>query len=858
MSKRGIRSRRPGMLCPSGGGMSHLCAAALHFCRDSLGAQGRWGLMLAVLAVGFWPVGALSQASLPPSETLRLAGLDQPVEILGDRWGIAHIYAQTEHDLFFAQGWSAARGRLFQLETWRRQASGTVAEILGERELQRDIGARLFRFRGELEQELRHYHPRGVEIVQAFVDGINAYVAEALENPGLLSVEFRMLGIQPGFWTPEVVISRHQGLLANIGAELRYGRAVAVAGSEAVRELAGFQPPNPDMALDRAIRRDHLLEADILGLYNAFRGSIRFQPEDVLPEYRGEATDWFPDGGPDPAEGAPDPGSTLAWDPALDMGSNNWVVAGRRSESGFPLMANDPHRVQAAPSLRYWVHLVAPGWDVIGGGEPVLPGVSIGHNQHGAWGLTVFSTDSEDLYVYELHPRDPDLYRYREGWERMTTITDTIPVKGRGPEIVQHRFTRHGPVVLRDPEERIAYAVRAAWLEVGGAPYLASLRMDQARSWEEFREACTFSNIPGENMVWADREGTIGWQAVGIAPIRRSWSGLVPVPGDGRYEWDGYLPIQAKPNLVNPREGYFATANNYLIPPGYPFREAVGFEWSDPYRWLRAVEVLGSGRRFNLMDMMLLQTDELSIPARTLVPLLADLVIEDGAVEGARRRLLNWNHLMNRESIGAGIYAAWERHLRGNLYALKVPEALQPYIRFVSMRKQVEWLLMPDGAFGPDPLGGRDALLEKSLTQAVEELTERFGVGPEGWTYGQEGYKHIRLRHPLSDAVNQEWRDRLEVGPAPRGGYGFTLNQTGMGDNQTSGASFRIIVDTGDWDRTVGMNNPGQGGHPDHPHYADLFELWARDRFHPVFYSRGKVETVTAELLRLEPVSKDE
>lgn len=795
------------------------------------------GVSLSALAE---PGGA--QMVSVESETLRVEGLQRPVEILTDRWGLSHIYAETEHDLFFAQGWNAARDRLFQFEVWRRQATGTVAEILGGRELDRDIGARLFRFRGDVEKELRHYHPRGVEIIHAFVDGINAYVAHALTNPELLSVEFRMLGIEPGFWTPEVVISRHQGLLANIGNELRYGRAVAASSPELVKSFATFRPANPDLTLDPAIDGNHLLDHDILHLYNAFRGRVRFQPEDVGPEYRGRGD-----------EAGLASGVSSGADPQLDRGSNNWVVSGRLSESGRPLMANDPHRTQAAPSLRYWVHLVGPGWNVIGGGEPVLPGVSIGHNEYGAWGLTVFQTDSEDLYVYELNPSDPDLYRYRDAWERMTVIQDTVPVEGRAPEIVEHRYTRHGPVVFRDEARGIAYAVRAAWMEVGGSPYLASLRMDQARSWEEFREACTFSNIPGENMVWAGRDGTIGWQAVGIAPIRRGWSGLVPVPGDGRYEWDGYLPILAKPHKVDPPEGYLATANNHLVPWDYPYPEGVGFEWSDPYRWLRAVEVLGNGRRFNLMDMMALQTDELSIPARTLVPLLEELESDVPRVEDARHRLLEWDFVLDKRSVEAGVYVAWERQLGAALRELMIPSDLESHLRSVSLSRQIGWLLAPPGEFGIDPVAGRDAILITALEAAVDGLVESFGSDPSGWVYGQERYKHILLRHPLSAAVNEEWQSRLNVGPAPRGGYGYTLNATGNSDNQTSGASFRIIVDTGDWDRSLGMNNPGQGGHPDHPHYADLFDLWAQDRFHPVFYSREKVEAVTGKRTSLVP-----
>jgi penicillin amidase len=798
------------------------------------------------------------------SETLDVQGLNHPVEILKDRWGISHIYAETEYDLFFGQGWNAARDRLFQLEIWRRQATGTVAEILGERELDRDRGARLFRFRGDLEQELRHYHPRGVEIVGAFVDGINAYVRAALEDPSLLSVEFDMLGIRPGLWTPEVVISRHQGLLGNITGEVRTGKAVAALGAETVRSFSVFEPHEPILELDAAVDREHLLETDVLRLYNAFRSSIDFRPEHVTPGYRRAGSDG--DGRQASAsfeetvlDAAGAEVGSLArvqgpqWDPTRDLGSNNWVVSGALTESGYPFMANDPHRSQSAPSLRYWVHLVGPGWDVIGGGEPVLPGVSIGHNQYGAWGLTVFRTDGEDLYTYRLHPDDPDLYRYRGGWEAMTVVLDTIPVRGRDPEVVELRYTRHGPVVHQDSAAAIAYAVRAAWLEPGGAPYLASLRMDQAASWEEFREACTWSNIPGENMVWAGRDGTIGWQSVGIAPIRPNFSGLVPVPGDGRYEWGGYLPIEAKPNRVDPPEGFIATANNNLTSPDYPFLDAIGYEWSDPWRWMRAAEVLGSGRRFTLMDMMLLQTDELSIPARTLVPLLEPLAPSGRGAQEARRRLLGWDFVLDRTSVEAGIYVAWERRLAANLYEALVPPDARAHIRSIPMRLQVEWLLRPDGRLGADPIGARDTLLLESLDEALGWLTEQFGPESEDWVFGQEGYKHALIRHPLARAVNEDWRERLNVGPAARGGYGYTLNANGMGNNQTSGASFRIIVDTSDWDRTVGMNNPGQGGDPEGPHYRDLFDLWSADRFHPVFYTRSRVEGVTGERLLLTP-----
>ena len=803
---------------------------------------------VVLLAVGVAEAAAQEGRSAQEQQVVAVPGLQAPVEIVRDRWGINHIYAQTEYDLFFAQGYAAARDRLFQFEVWRAQATGTAAEMLGPSEIERDVGFRLFKYRGDMTQEMNHYHDRGSEIIPAYVDGVNAWIARTEADPSLLPVEFGLLGIRPKRWTPEVVISRHQGLLGNIGAELNYGRAVAAAGSDAVKRVANFHPGDPEIDLDPAIDGS-LLEADILRLYNAFRRPIRFRPDHLAPEHRGSG----------PARSLLDAAAPDAhpWGSAdrESTGSNNWVVGGRLSESGFPMMANDPHRAQSAPSLRYWVHLVGPGWNVIGGGEPEIPGVSIGHNGHGAWGLTVFRTDGEDLYVYRTDPADPNRYRYRDAWEEMTVIVEDIPVKGEASHRAELKYTRHGPVVHEDPQNHVAYAVRAAWLEPGGAPYLASLRMDQAKTWAEFVEACSWSNIPGENMVWADRDGNIGWQAVGIAPVRRNWSGLVPVPGDGRYEWDGYLPIPAKPSVLNPPEGFFATANNHLTPPDYPHRDAIGWEWSDPYRWARASEVLGSGRRHSMADMAALQIDYLSVPARTLVPLLRHVSSDVAEADEARRMLLDWDYVLAPESVAAGIYAAFEARLRRNVHALVAPPATRDFLRSMAMVKVVRRLQAPGGEFGVDPVVGRDQVLVRSLEEAVQELEAKLGGDMEGWRYGQAAYKHATIRHPLSEVVSDDLAARLSVGPAPRGGNSYTLNNTGSSDNQTSGASFRIIVDTGDWDRTLGANTPGQSGVPDSPFYDNLFDLWAADRYFPVFYSRERVESVAAERWTLMPAS---
>jgi penicillin amidase len=798
------------------------------------------GVCLALLA------GELVRAAPPAASSLTITGLEQPVEVLRDRWGLNHIYAKTEHDLFFAQGYSAAQDRLFQFEMWRRQATGTVAEILGRKELKRDIGARLHRFRGDLRSELNWYHPRGEAIITAYVAGVNAAIAEAARNPSTLPIEFRTLGIAPLPWTPDVVISRHNGLLSNIEDEVKNAQAIRLLGTEKFKELQYFQGADPDLTPDPAIDLS-LVDNSILDLYTAFRRPIAF----------GRTS-------------SPPPSEVYDIDRSIDIGSNNWVVSGKLTASGFPMMMNDPHRTQSIPSLRYWVHLVGPGWNVIGGGEPVLPGISIGHNEYGAWGLTIFGSDTEDLYVYETNPSNPNQYRYLGQWEDMRVVKETVPVKGEAPVAIELKYTRHGPVLSEDPAHHKAYALRAAWMEIGGAPYLASLRMDQARSWTEFAEACTYSRIPSENMVWADRAGNIGYQAVAITPLRPNWSGLVPVPGDGRYEWNGYLPINALPHVSNPDKGYFVTANNYLFPRDYPYKEALHYTGADPYRASRISEVLGSGRLYTIADMMRLQNDNVSLPARALVPLLvgryspasesASRLDEpmrapaaDTAEAKARALLTMWNYSADADSVAAGIYEMWQRRVMANVREVVVPKNAQPLIGPLSMKKVIDWLNAPDGRFGDDPIRGRDELLARSLAEALGELTKKLGPDPENWRWGQNAFHHATITHPVAELVAPELRTKMNVGPVPRGGDSITVSATGNADNQTSGGSLKIIVDTENWDASLGLNNPGQSGDPESPHYRDLFEIWARGRYFPIFYTRLKVESAAEQRLTLTP-----
>lgn len=811
--------------------------------------------LLAVAALVTTAGTALAQTPSGPRDALAVAGLRQPVEVIRDRWGINHIYAQNEDDLFMAQGYLAAKDRLFQFEIWRRRATGTVAEILGPRELTRDIGTRLHKFRGNLDAELNHYHPRGKTIVEAYVRGVNAYVDEAMRTPSALPIEFRMLGITPGKWTPEVVISRHQALTSNVQNEATHVRALAALGPDKLKDLLWLQGGDPPLTLDPLIDAK-TFPADVLKTYNAFRDTIDFRPEDIAPAYRGQARAALDDRSGANVATVLASGDGLSRVLDTNIGSNNWIVSGDKTQSSMPIMANDPHRVIEAPSLRYWVHLVAPGWNVIGGGEPVLPGVSIGHNEFGAWGLTIFGTDAEDLYVYETNPANANEYRYQGQWEAMRVVTESIPVKGQAAATATLKFTRHGPVLHEDPANRRAYALRAGWMEQGGAPYLASLRMNQAKSWTEFVEACTFNRMPSENMVWVDKTGTIGWQAAGITPLR-AWSGLLPVPGDGRYEWNGYLPINALPSEVNPARGFVATANHYLYPNDFPYPEARHYTWADPYRAHRIEEVIGSGRRFSVAEMTRLQNDDLSMAARALVPLLRDLPMANPTVAKARDAVLAWDFVLDKNSSAAAVYELFSRRLITAVREASIPATARASVPagLISMKRVIDFLYAPDGRFGAEPTRGRDAMVATAFEQGVADVTTRFGADMGAWKWGDDKLHHALIKHPLSNAVNAEMKKTLEVGPFPRGGDGTTVSATGGQDNQTGGGSLKIVADTENWDNSVGVNTPGQSGDPDSPHYRDLFELWARGRYFPVAYSRGKVESVAETTTTLSPGS---
>jgi penicillin G amidase len=746
--------------------------------------------------------------------TINVHGLQQPVHVQRDHWGVAHIYAQNEHDLFFAQGFVVAQDRLFQMELWKRAGEGRLAEVLGASAVKRDVNARLLRYRGDMDAEYKSYAAHTKEILEAFTSGINAYIAEIQKPGGIgLPVEFQIAGFKPEAWKPEDCLNRMAAyaMTGNGVNELHDAQLTSLLGPEKTAEL---------LDLDPKVKLEPASGVDLAGLSPALFENL--VGSDTRIDFHGA-----------PLEG-----------------SNDWTVSGKLTASGKPLLANDPHRVIAEPSLRYIVHLVAPGWNVIGAGEPGLPGVAVGHNEHIAWGFTIFGLDQQDLYLANLKSDDPEQYQTEHGWARMEVKTETIGVRGSDVVPVKLKFTRHGPVLWEDGKR--ALILRWVGAEPGTAGYLGSLSLDQASNWQEFEAAMARWKVPSENIVYADREGNIGEHSTGLAPLRKKWTGLLPVPEDGGYEWSGFVPNSELPHSFNPAKGFIATANHKMIPPNYPYQ--VGFLWASPERFERISEVLGSaanaGHKLEVADMENLQNDVVSLPARHLQTLLKNA---GGTSSGeSQQMLLSWDCALRMDSSAATLYEFWVRELRDAVTQVVVPADGRKALGELSLPRVVEELEHPAAAFGEHPEEARNKLLTDTLQKAKDKAAEKLGADPKGWEWGK--LHKIEFRHSLD--VNDATAKLLDRGGFSRPGDGYTVDATafvGSSFNQLAGASYREVFDLSDWDKGVGINVPGQSGQPGSVHYDDLTPLWLDGRYFPMSFSKRAVDRETTDVLELKP-----
>jgi penicillin amidase len=768
------------------------------------------------------------------SGTIIVRGLSEPVEVLRDTWGVPHIYAKSTEDLFFAQGFVVAQDRMWQLEMWRRNGEGRLAEVLGPQYVTRDKFARLLAFRGNWDEEFRKYHPEGRKIFTAFAEGINAAIEKALDEKKV-PVEFQVLGFQPQpVWTAQTVLTRMPGwtLSRNASSEVMRALEIKALGVAKVQDL---KPTLPEKKLEVPPGLDL---------------------NDISPAIL------------DVTKGANDLRWTLKSDQSAalefdqmksELGSNNWVVDGTKSTTGGPILANDPHREVVNPALRYVVHLNAPGWNALGGTEPGLPGISIGHNERIAWGFTILGMDQQDLYVEETDPQNPNRYRYKGQWEEMTVERQLIPVKGSAtPQEFAAKFTRHGPVLYEATARHRAFALRWVGAEPGGAGYLGSLNVMQAKNWEEFKAGMPKAwYIPSHSLVYADVDGHIGYLGVAQTPVRKGWDGLLPVPGnEGKYEWDGYVPYDQLPQSLDTPKHFYNSSNNDVVPkivPGYKI--PLGYEYGAPYRYDRVAEVLGQNRKFSVEDMEKLQHDVVSLPARRLVPLLKNVKGASGDTKRGVDMLLAWNMSLDRDSATAALYEYWVLKMTPKAYAPRIPAGAE--FRQYDIQRVVAWMTAPDAAYGAtnaERTAARDKILLAALDEAIVDLKKRMGDDMTKWKWGD--IHTADFAHPL--ATTDALKALFRVEPIRRGGDGYTVMATSSpsaaSSTQLSGASFMFVFDVKHWDASQGLSVPGNSAQPGSPHYADLAPYWGEGRYFPLPFSREAVEANTADRLTLQPL----
>ena len=805
------------------------------------------------------------------NRTLSLDGLEHPVQVSFDALGVPHIRARTFEDAVFAQGYVTAQDRLFFMDFHRRLSRGELAEILGKPLLPIDRFVRSVGMGRKAIEEARHLDAPTRALLEAYASGVNAYIA-SVKKPRHFG--FSLLRYDPKPWTVEDTLVLCKGLQWVLD---RMWQADIMRAN--LREAIGA---------DRAA--DLLLEA---GPTNRPIVGARPAGEETGPRVQAPAG---PDvvaalvalgltgraGGP---TGGPD-GLTSRLLPALRTGSNNWVVSGARTDTGRPLLANDPHLQHFVISMIYLCHIRVEeeDLDVIGGSFPGAPGIIMGHNGSIAWGLTTGWADSDDLFIETFSPDDPSLYKVGDGWAPVETFTDRIAVRlGRD---VDHRseWTRHGPVIRRARGTGIALQ----WSGHDPPDNMMSsfLALNRATDWESFREALRPYRGGCFNTVYADVEGNIGYHLIGAVPVRASGDGSVPVPGaEGANEWTGTIPFDEMPHVLNPPSGWLATANNKTVGEDYP--HLITTCWEASYRQGRAAELLTAKPTLTLEDFKAIQGDRLSHPGRFmrehLLSAASKVSPTDTGVTEAIERLRTWDATMTAESRAASIvhetlevllHKLLEPHLGEALFTeyRRSWPCLYHSVEMILAERPEQWL--PGGMTGVEGAGSYDALLLDALAEALVNLEGRFGTDrQDDWHWGE--IHALRFPWPLN-AI-------FETGdPIPLGGDDFTLNvahPTSSPDVQllsrslfggteggsmfmpdpesldvVGGPSLRMIIDFADLERSVYILDRGQSEHPGTPNHHDQLGMWQRMEYYPMMTDWKRIRAQESAHLELVPV----
>lgn len=800
-------------------------------------------VLLGGVAASFAGYGTRALAGKRKTSSLTgLDGLDAPVEVFEDHWGVPHVRAASVPDAFFANGYLSARDRLWQLDFEYRRALGRLAEVFGSDFVPSDTANRLFLFRGDAQAEFAALPPTVQASARAYVAGIKAYLEQVRSSAEKLPAEFGIFSYQPLQWDVLDLVRIRAEATGNTKAEIR--RAL-LAAQDALAYDALIMPLRPAHTFRVPDGLDvHAVTEQDLGLFSVLQDDLPLSGLHVSPS------------------------SNEGDHRRANEGSNAWVIAPARTATGRPILANDPHLSFGSPGPRHVIHLTAPGLDVIGGGSVGMPGVMQGHNAHFAFGRTNFHIDQEDLFILRTHPAHPDRYFYKGHWLEMEREETTIVVRGEPARKVMLRYAAQGPVVSEDVAGNRAVAVSATWLYPGANGMLANIGINLATDWTSFRAALKLHTSP-TNFTYADTAGNIGWQAAGGLPDRtEGHDGLMPAPGDGRYDWKGLQPLDALPSSFNPACGWFGTSNEFNLPVDYPYEQrCVSYEWNDPYRYQRVAEVLRASPHATLAGSVALQHDTLSHLALSVVQLLPEVPAQ---VQAEAALLRQWSGHVEATSAAAALYEVWWTRLNTLFYQALVPEPLRSLLpQPLNASVLLAFLQKPDGKLGKTPEAQRDAVLVQAFQHAVEEMRDRMGPVAAAWQWGV--LHTVQLRHPLH-AVQAVADVFLPIGgeAARSGGDPYTVmarwynpdlseKALALGCNPyavTGGASYLMVCDVGAWDHSVFLNFPGQSALPGSGHYEDFLQPWLKGSMQPLLFSTKAVQAAARHHAVLYPKGK--
>ena len=862
----------------------------------------RWlisvGAVLVVIAIIFLAGLWIVRSSFPAVRgTLPAAGLQADVQVLRDQFGVPHIRAANMHDLYFAQGFVTAQDRFWQMDFWRHIGAGRLSEYFGKSTLGTDMYLRTVGFRRAAEDEYRAMDPDTKAAFDWYAEGVNAYVST--RTPSALSLEYTLLQLQgvklvieP--WTAVDSITwgklMDQDLGGNMRREMYTMDLVQKMGLARTRDFFGTYRYGelPVIVSDTELPRQ-LLRGSVPAGAGSKAAAFGRSPLQMLaaPAVDVGSAPW---GLPEAAL------KSLALGSGLGIGSNDWVIAGSRTASGKPILANDPHLAIQMPSVWYETDLYCGALDAQPGknaGEPFhvqgfsfagVPGVIIGHNDRIAWGVTNVNPDVQDLYQEKVNPENPNQYEVNGKWTDMVVQQETIKVaKQDDPTVILVRGTRHGPVIT-DSSGFAGYkgfginpasgfpagldlrvlSLRWTALQINHG-FCALVRMDKARNWNEFREALRQWDAPSQNFVYADVDGNIGYQTPGLIPIRARGSGLVPSPGwTDDYEWKGFIPFDDLPRSYNPPKGYIVTANNPVTTPNYKY--FISDDYSHGYRARRISELIEGARgKLTVSDVAAIQADTLNLSAREVLPYLKPLALDGDAARG-RDLLLQWDMRMDPGSAGAAVYGYFWQALVEEVFKNRVPASLwnrDTVLEDNSRLMNTVAELLPDPVAplwdNPNTLDvreNRDQVLTTALQKGMKAGLKRLGKDVGKWKWGTVHMALFR-NQTFGDSGIKPVEAIFNRGPVAVGGGMQQVASSDWNPEKPFDArgisSMRMILDLSDFNASVEVNATGQSGHVGNGHYSDMIRPWALVHYHALYWDDAALRKAGLTRLVLQP-----